>query len=452
MTLEMNDLARLSNAADGSYVKMSEDGVPRERYYAQSFGDLEREKLWTKTWQAACRLEEIPKVGDYSEYVIADQSFLVVRVTEDEVKAYSNHCRHRGNELGNGNGSYRAGKIVCSFHGWRWNLDGSNDKVLAPEGFLPACLDPERLRLREAKVAISMGFVWINPDPDAPEFGDHMAESLPYWAPLKMEDMRMRWWKYMNINANWKTVMEPFLESYHIAQTHPEIAGHVQLDDWQHENIATGYVYAADGGGWGANPPATDGVPPGPMPGISMIDNMIVTNEAMHDGIDAALMRDWQIEIQNELYHKQGLRDLEYLAAFNERLYAQAEERGMDMVALADGGGFAFGFLFPNIVITAMYGNAFIQRVRPDGTDPEKSITEWYVVGLPEADFKAKRPKRVGPLEYEDWGFVAQQDLSNIEKLQRGVKSAGFTEAKFSEPYEGLILHFHRALEKYLDR
>ena len=178
MTLTVDDLARMSGATDGLYKKMSEDSVPRERYYTQAFADLEREKLWTRTWQPACRLEEIPKVGDYSEYNIVDQSFLVVRASETEIKAYSNHCRHRGNELGNGNGSYRSGKIVCSFHGWRWNLDGSNDKVFASEGFTPACLDPERLRLVDIKVAIAWGMVWINPDPEAAPFEEHLSEIL----------------------------------------------------------------------------------------------------------------------------------------------------------------------------------------------------------------------------------------------------------------------------------
>jgi hypothetical protein len=73
-------------------------------------------------------------------------------------------------------------------------------------------------------------------------------------------------------------------------------------------------------------------------------------------------------------------------------------------------------------------------------------------VSLPQREDKIKRPRRVGPLEYEDWGFVLQQDLSNIEKLQRGVKSQGFAETSFSGRYESMILNFHRALETYLDR
>jgi phenylpropionate dioxygenase-like ring-hydroxylating dioxygenase large terminal subunit len=455
MSLTTDDTERFSRSATTAYPRMTEDGVPASRYYAQSFADLENSKLWTRTWQPACRIEEIPRVGDYSEYTITDQSYLVVRVSESEIKAYSNHCRHRGNELGNGNGSYRSGKIVCSFHGWRWNLDGSNDKVFADEGFTPSCLHPDRLRLAEVAVAVAMGMVWINPDPSAVPFELERADVLNHWAPVRLSDMRVRWWRYMVIDANWKTVMEPFMESYHTAQTHPEIAGQSTVDDFDHKAFGTGYDYAPDGSGWGAasaRGPADGGVPPGPLPGMNAIDYSIISNQALHDGIDSALMQDWQIAAQNELYHQQGLRDFEYMMAFNERMYAEAAARGMDVPRPEQGGGHGYGFIFPNIVVTAMYGNAFIQRTRPVGTDPEKALVEWYAVALPQKDHKAKRPKRIGPLEYEDWGFVVQQDLSNIEKIQRGVKTAGFTGARFSERYEGLILNFHRKLEEYLDR
>jgi len=451
MTLIADGSARTAEQS-GAFAKMDGDSVPSERYYSQQFADLERDKLWSRTWQPACRLEEIPKVGDYSEYNINDQSFLVVRVDETEVKAYYNHCRHRGNELGNGNGSYRSGKIVCSFHGWRWNLDGTNDLVFADHGFTPPCLDPERLRLREVKVATALGVVWINPDPDAPEFSEHLGGALKYWEPLKLDQMRVRWWRYMTIDANWKTVIEPFMEAYHVAQTHPEIAGHHGIDEWDQSVYIQGYNYRADGSGTMRYEPTGDGIPPAPFPGMDAIEYQVMSNEALHDGIDGATMQDWQLAIQKELFHDQGLRGFEYVAAFNERLYAEADERGMAIPKPEEGGAFGFGYIFPNTVITADYGNAFIQRVRPHGTDPEKAIVEWYAVALPEKDTKVKRPKRIGPLEYEDWGFVVQQDLSNIEKIQRGVKARTFTEAHFSERYEGMILHMHRTLEEYLER
>jgi phenylpropionate dioxygenase-like ring-hydroxylating dioxygenase large terminal subunit len=258
----------------------------------------------------------------------------------------------------------------------------------------------------------------------------------------------------MKVDANWKTVMEPFMEAYHIAQTHPEITHHTGVDRWNIDAVGNAYKVTDDGSGWGdyAGRGAVDGIPPSPIPGLSAIDFSVISNKALHDGIDAALMQTWQLDIQQELYHEKGLRDFEYILAFNQRLYEEADRRGMAILPADQGGGAAYGFVFPNIVITASYGNAFIQRTRPDSLDPEKTIVEFYAVSLPQNDDQVKRPKRIGPLEYEDWGFVVQQDLSNIEKVQRGVKTKGFTDAFFSGTYEALIVNFHRTLETYIDR
>ena len=58
----------------------SVDRIPKQRYYDPEFYALEAELFWPRVWQMACRLEEIPKPGDFVEYEILDQSIIVVRV------------------------------------------------------------------------------------------------------------------------------------------------------------------------------------------------------------------------------------------------------------------------------------------------------------------------------------------------------------------------------------
>src|SRR5579872_3658396 len=91
--------------------------VPAPRYYDTGFADLEDERLWSRTWQMACRLEEILSPGDYVVYAIGDQSLIVLRLDHDSIRAYHNVCRHRGTQLAVGNGSFRGGQIACPFHG-----------------------------------------------------------------------------------------------------------------------------------------------------------------------------------------------------------------------------------------------------------------------------------------------------------------------------------------------
>src|SRR5579883_2253396 len=75
------------------------DRIPKQRYYDAEFFAMEAELFWPRVWQMACRLEEIPNPGDFAEYEILDQSVIVVRAAADEVRAYSNSCRHRAVKL-----------------------------------------------------------------------------------------------------------------------------------------------------------------------------------------------------------------------------------------------------------------------------------------------------------------------------------------------------------------
>ena len=108
--------------------------VPAKRYYDADFFALESEKLWPHVWQMACRLEEIPRPGDYIVYRILDRSVIVVRTDDQTIRAYHNHCRHRGVELVNAQG-HTSGGFICPFHGWRWNVEGENTFVFEPDSF-----------------------------------------------------------------------------------------------------------------------------------------------------------------------------------------------------------------------------------------------------------------------------------------------------------------------------
>ena len=97
-------------------MRVREDGfVPKERYTSREFFDLEMQRLWPRVWQVACREEELPEVGDFLEYVIGDQSILVVRSAPDTITASYNACLHRGTRLGRGRGHFDDGQMKCSF-------------------------------------------------------------------------------------------------------------------------------------------------------------------------------------------------------------------------------------------------------------------------------------------------------------------------------------------------
>src|ERR1700744_6113386 len=152
--------------------------IPKQRYYDPDFYAAEAELFWPRVWQMGCRLEEIPKAGDFVEYEILDQSIIVVRLDADTVAAYHNACRHRGVKLVEGNGSLPGARrtFVCPFHGWCWGIDGRNTFVLRPEAFAEENMSADDLQLVSVKCELWGGCVWIN-------LGDHVPQPHPQLLP-----------------------------------------------------------------------------------------------------------------------------------------------------------------------------------------------------------------------------------------------------------------------------
>ncbi len=198
--------------------------VPAQRYYDREFFELETQYLWPRVWQMACRLEEIPEPGDFVEYEICDQSIIVVRQADSSIKAFHNACRHRATQLCKGTGRLHAGQIVCPFHGWRWNLDGSSSFVYGEQGFAPECMQPDDIALQECKVDTWGACAWINMDPDARPLREALSPGAELLDNIGAEDMRVWWWKETVVNANWKMAQEAFHEGYHVMATHPQLA------------------------------------------------------------------------------------------------------------------------------------------------------------------------------------------------------------------------------------
>ena len=125
-------------ARDGALIESTQRNIiPKERYVSQEFFDLEMERLWPRVWQMACREEEVPRTGDFLEYVIGDQSILVTRSTPDVIRAFYNTCPHRGTRLATGVGNFATGEIRCRYHAWRFEFDGTNKEVVDRFDFPP---------------------------------------------------------------------------------------------------------------------------------------------------------------------------------------------------------------------------------------------------------------------------------------------------------------------------
>jgi len=419
--------------------------VPTERYFSTELAMLEKDRLWTRTWQFACRLDEIPRPGDFTEYEIADQSILIVRVDDSTVKAYFNACRHRATALGEGAGTFYGGQIVCPYHGWRWNLEGKSTYVYARQGFTPACLDPELLRLRECRVGILFGLVFVNMNPDATPLEIEFAEIAETLAPIGFDRMSVRWWRSIKLPANWKMAQEAFLEAYHVMQAHPSLSMGAADDDYDLDAMSAGFETFAGGHSHALPAPGMDS----PVKGMSFNDYFLQFNNALYVGTDA-------YTTAREMFVQQGLieRDIaegELPLAFFGALYEYAQGAGIPLPPPATNTA-GFAHVFPNLTFLPAYGNSIAYRVRPDANDPESCIFEVWALQIPgtEEEGEAERPTCERLDDIDQWPQIFAEDFRNIVRQQKGVRTHGLDDLIMSEKYEAMIVNSHATVDEYL--
>ncbi|PEQ14005.1 (2Fe-2S)-binding protein [Novosphingobium sp. PC22D] len=420
--------------------------IPSRRYYDEAFYQLECEKLWPHVWQMACRLEQIPEVGDWVEYSNVGKSVLVVR-TADGVKAYNNHCRHRGVPIaggdGNASGNCAASGFVCPFHGWRWNMDGENTFVYGRQLFDADQLEHADLALKPVKCETWGGCAFINHDLDAPSLRETMGPVLDRLEAHGMSKLRSEWWFATELPANWKIAMEAFMEGYHVMATHPQL---------QHSVPALYNArYGDDTGGLG---PSID-------PDQSVRDNIasqIENLELLSSGM-AGMCHAKEVEIAR------GLADADlpstvaealpvWFGLVQEAITRKLRERGEDVpdlnaVCQSDPVN-AVEFLFPHYFLLPFFTSMASYRIRPTG--PETCRFEiWSLTHFaPGEEPQAPMEPTVLPYNSQDFPMIPRQDYSNIPLQQKGLHSEGFDFMRLSGKVEGLISNYQRLIDGYI--
>ena len=421
--------------------------IPKERYVSREFFDLEMERLWPRVWQIACREEEIPEVGDYVTYDIVEESIIVARVAPDRIAAYYNACRHRGRRLTDGCGHVR--RFVCPFHGWKWNLAGENIDVLARDQW-EGTLTDEYLRLRQVKVDRWGGFVFINMDPDCEPLADYLGTVIPMLDPFEIDRMRYRWRQWLYFPCNWKVAIEAFIEGYHVPGTHPQLTKHSAPGTWSKAHGRHSCFGAASDKGTGGGTSGASGA-------LDMRVALAEVLTQLWDEVNATTTRtivDAAQRLADELPPETPPREVQI--HLMKRAMEMDAARGVvwpkiDPQHIAEAGN--DWHVFPNSVL--LQGPTFLlgYRARPHGRDPDSCIFEVFVMDrFPEG--QEPKPENLYKPDHDEasWRKVLCQDFSNMEDIQRGMKSRGFSGARPNPFQERAITNFHRVLAEYMGR
>ena len=211
------------------------DTLPKARhlpgyvYTSPEIYQLEKEKIFMKDWLCIGRIEEIENPGDYMALRIMDEPIIVARDNDGHVNAFANVCKHRGVEVASGSGNLQ--EFSCPYHGWLYDLKGN--LVGAPymkeaEGF-----DPKNCQLEPLKIDQWRGWMFINFDPDAMPLEDFAAEYEKEFAFLHHEKTRLASKLVVDLDCNWKFVVENVQDFYHVQVLHLDtFGGHINIDDF----------------------------------------------------------------------------------------------------------------------------------------------------------------------------------------------------------------------------
>jgi nitrite reductase/ring-hydroxylating ferredoxin subunit len=225
-------MARFPKPPEGSwtehYPQLGTAPMSYEDSVSPEFYELEREAVFKRAWLNVGRVEQVPRKGSYftKEIDAARTSIVVVRGTDDRVRAFHNVCRHRGNKLvwndfprQETSGSCR--QFTCKYHGWRYNLDGSLAFVQQEGEFFD--LDKSSTGLAPVHCEVWSGFIFVNlaeqPDQSLTDFLGPMITNLEGYPFDKMTE----WYVFEADNrSNWKIFADAFQEYYHVPALHPQ--------------------------------------------------------------------------------------------------------------------------------------------------------------------------------------------------------------------------------------
>ena len=200
-------------------------------YVDPNFLEFEQEAIFKQSWQFVCHEEKLREVGSYVTTTIAGQSIFVTRTDAGELKAFYNVCKHRAHELLSGEGKTKL--ITCPYHAWVYRLDGS--LLQARRSELIENFDVGKICLTEVRLETFLHLIFVNLDPDATalsiQSGD-LAKEVERYAP-DIANLTFAKRLTYTIKANWKAVVDNFLECYHCPVAHHDFCSLIDMDTYE---------------------------------------------------------------------------------------------------------------------------------------------------------------------------------------------------------------------------
>ncbi len=214
------------------------ESLPARWYTDAAIAEKETAHLFRRSWQYIAPLAELATVGDYATGYVGEIPVVVLR-NEAGLAAFVNVCRHRRHEVMKGRGNARS--LRCGYHAWTYNLAGC--LKAAPRAASEPGFRLEDYPLLPLRVETLGPWAFVNADANAPSLAECFG-TLPALigeSGIDLATLRLHSRTEWDSDANWKTMLENYLECYHCPVAHPGFSAAIDVRPEK---------YRASGQGW----------------------------------------------------------------------------------------------------------------------------------------------------------------------------------------------------------
>ena len=200
-------------------------------YQDPLFAKIAHQYIFHNSWQFLCHENQLGSSGAYVATEIQGQSIFACRDKSGELQAFYNVCKHRGHELLKGSG--RMNSVSCPYHAWVYELNGKLASARRSELIEDFVL--EEICLDSIRVEIFCHLVFINLNPNAISLSkqsEGLADEVLSYAP-DLSELSLAHTLTYSIKANWKAVVDNFLECYHCPVAHRDFCTLVEMDTYK---------------------------------------------------------------------------------------------------------------------------------------------------------------------------------------------------------------------------
>ena len=208
--------------------------IPAPWYVDARIAELERQTVFSKTWQVIGRIDQVEKPGQFVTGNVAGEPLVAVRGSDGVLRAFYNVCRHHAAAVVT-EPCGTASILHCPYHGWNYGLDGSLKGMPEFEGV--KCFERKDNGLVPVKVETWEKLVFVNLDPQAAPLGDFLGGLVKRAAPLGLKKLHHFAASSYDIHCNWKVFVDNYLDGgYHVPHLHKGLSSVLDYKQYTIEN------------------------------------------------------------------------------------------------------------------------------------------------------------------------------------------------------------------------